>query len=796
MVPEGARDLVRTVTGPSDLPTPMKSDADGTVLATLVTWLQRTFVDAMNVLAAGLTAWDADANRHDATVDTLVTVLEVVGQAYGAAERSRREAFEGEVLASVRGMALFLTSPRADKTNEPLFWRVGLQLAGGILSSKVGVGHGLWLPAVLANLRTRFADVVRATEMPPVERERLVALGASTLASLLGVAPQWALCAEVAEGFIPTALPAAASGAAPSLPLLRVLAAVWRFRSEQRSDRPDVPILQEVASWEAPAFDLALSLLVRLGTSASVPLLREASTAIHYCMLKRGRRSSLNLLTPSQLSACIPTLEQIAFSSDLNSTVNCEVLALATARLTCCKLLDAWENCRADGAGSPVKPASTGDEAAVGAGEENLSVQQVEERELDEDTQLMREIAGPLCFAELQRRFVVTEADVLAVDNSGSADAEDDVDDAQSTISAPQAGEKTASGRATPQETDKMSTVSSAPTGRKVSRRAAMHVMLQRDPLGSLLLWSLLLQRIDSSSVHGWLVRARCVNYLKKTGIASAALFLALRLAGDLLQFKDVSALLPRLAALTSIDVHEASQLNSRQRKAADNTQAANNSIFQGSLQHLAVYAIFRTICTLPAMFRTFWSDDCNRIQKTRLTAFVEERVRVSLIKREIALINLAASAGRWNTSEFTVKGSAVSGEVSAVLSRDETTVEIKVKLPPSYPLKNVEVNCTSRIGVSDGRWRRWVLQIIQLMSMQDGSVVDAVLLWKCNIEKELEGVEPCPICYCTLHTKTLCLPTMACSTCNNKFHSPCLTQWFRSSGKSKCVICQQPWYH
>eukprot|EP01036_Dinobryon_divergens_P027826 gene27826-36664_t len=60
----------------------------------------------------------------------------------------------------------------------------------------------------------------------------------------------------------------------------------------------------------------------------------------------------------------------------------------------------------------------------------------------------------------------------------------------------------------------------------------------------------------------------------------------------------------------------------------------------------------------------------------------------------------------------------------------------------------------------------------------QDGSVVDTVLMWKCSIEKEFDGVEPCPICYCILHAKSLSLPTHL------------------SSGKSKCVICQQEYFY
>ena len=57
-------------------------------------------------------------------------------------------------------------------------------------------------------------------------------------------------------------------------------------------------------------------------------------------------------------------------------------------------------------------------------------------------------------------------------------------------------------------------------------------------------------------------------------------------------------------------------------------------------------------------------------------------------------------------------------------------------------------------MGISEGRWRRWILQIIQLLSHQDGSVLDAILLWKRNVDKEFEGKLCCVLCvygfYCT----------------------------------------------
>jgi E3 ubiquitin-protein ligase DOA10 len=81
----------------------------------------------------------------------------------------------------------------------------------------------------------------------------------------------------------------------------------------------------------------------------------------------------------------------------------------------------------------------------------------------------------------------------------------------------------------------------------------------------------------------------------------------------------------------------------------------------------------------------------------------------------------------------------------------------------------------------------------VTLLSAQDGSVLDALLLWKRNVDKEFQGLEPCPICYSVLAPKTLTLPTLACQTCSNKFHPECLYKWFNSSHKSKCPLCQQP---
>ena len=68
----------------------------------------------------------------------------------------------------------------------------------------------------------------------------------------------------------------------------------------------------------------------------------------------------------------------------------------------------------------------------------------------------------------------------------------------------------------------------------------------------------------------------------------------------------------------------------------------------------------------------------------------------------------------------------------------------------------------------------------------------EAILLWKRNVDKEFEGLEPCPICYSIVHPRNFSLPSIVCQTCNNKFHPDCLYKWFNTSHKNKCPLCQQ----
>jgi hypothetical protein len=360
-----------------------------------------------------------------------------------------------------------------------------------------------------------------------------------------------------------------------------------------------------------------------------------------------------------------------------------------------------------------------------------------------------------------------------------------------------------------------------------VSDSSDYFVESDADYVHTLLLWYLICLKIDAASAVCWNVRAIVGSYMKYSGVLKIIVSKLLAIGNDLtaLGSPSVSVFNPWNNQHQNMNVEMEQFLQSLLVVRTSGPQK-HDDLDHKLVTQLTSLTLHKTVLCLPAMVRYFNSNDANRIQSALLAKFIESFARVSILRREIQLIDkIYASSGTFGgSSGLTVVGSLASGEITAVFvppnADDEATkVEMKIRLPTCYPLKNVEVDCNTKLGLinnsrsanssagssgagagagsgdSSSRNRRWVLQIIQMLAQQDGNVMDAVLLWKRNVEKEFEGVEACPICYSILHPKNMCIPSLACPTCNNKFHNECLYTWFKSSGKSKCVICQQPFF-
>ena len=290
---------------------------------------------------------------------------------------------------------------------------------------------------------------------------------------------------------------------------------------------------------------------------------------------------------------------------------------------------------------------------------------------------------------------------------------------------------------------------------------------LQEDKtLGRLLVWLSILRVVNAAAPEDFRSRPAFVSYLTKAEAVPTVL--------------NVSILFDRT-------------LNSP--KAARGAFEQTPSSFEGmddqfKLDILSSEVIFRTFESLPSLCRRWWEEECPKAYTQRVQSYVERNVAPQILTRELHRMQESAK----NFGDMHVSGSKMSREVTAKYIQDDFTLTVLIRLPPAFPLRSAEVDCSRTLGIPMNRWKRWSLQITQMLNNQGGTLQDALLLWKNNVDKEFDGVEPCPVCYSVLHVKTHKLPSLECTTCHNRFHVDCLQQWFKSSGKSQCVLCQQDW--
>ncbi|KAK6927168.1 hypothetical protein RJ641_008887 [Dillenia turbinata] len=208
---------------------------------------------------------------------------------------------------------------------------------------------------------------------------------------------------------------------------------------------------------------------------------------------------------------------------------------------------------------------------------------------------------------------------------------------------------------------------------------------------------------------------------------------------------------------------------------------AAIHAIIRGSLcsfvkslwplnpEHMASLAgaIFGVMLRiLPAYVRGWFSD-----LHDRSTSFVIECFTKTWSSPPLLKMNY-----------FSVSKSAY--EVVATYTKDEKGMDLVIHLPSSYPLRPVDVDCARCLGISEVKQGKWLLSMMSFVRNQNGALAEAIRIWKSNFDKEFEGVEECPICYCVIHIVDHSRPRLACKTCKHKFHAACMYKWLSTSHK------------
>lgn len=67
----------------------------------------------------------------------------------------------------------------------------------------------------------------------------------------------------------------------------------------------------------------------------------------------------------------------------------------------------------------------------------------------------------------------------------------------------------------------------------------------------------------------------------------------------------------------------------------------------------------------------------------------------------------------------FSVSVSKSANEVIATYTKDETSMDLVIRLPVFYPLRSVDVECTRSLGISEVKQRKWLLSMMAFVRNQ-----------------------------------------------------------------------------
>ncbi|CEP63801.1 ubiquitin-protein ligase RKR1 LALA0_S09e02806g [Lachancea lanzarotensis] len=207
--------------------------------------------------------------------------------------------------------------------------------------------------------------------------------------------------------------------------------------------------------------------------------------------------------------------------------------------------------------------------------------------------------------------------------------------------------------------------------------------------------------------------------------------------------------------------------------------------------KHLLLHLLYVLFKDMGAITSSWWLNLKDRALQTKIEKFITAHISPILVKQELEDVAKRAKKLTDQDESLTVKVNNVTNEIKAGYLVDEQKLEIALKLPANYPLNNIEVHGVSKVGISEQKWKSWILSAQRVMVGMNGSVMDSLELFTKNVNLHFAGFEECAICYSILHAVDRKLPTKVCPTCKNRFHGACLYKWFRSSGNNTCPLCR-----
>ena len=208
------------------------------------------------------------------------------------------------------------------------------------------------------------------------------------------------------------------------------------------------------------------------------------------------------------------------------------------------------------------------------------------------------------------------------------------------------------------------------------------------------------------------------------------------------------------------------------------------------SCAKLACLAMYKFLSTFPSLGRTWWLG-IDRFLSNSVQKVVKKMISSVILNQEIR--NIENRQLEWKEKGLNIISSKAARDITAVFTKSEFSVQVSLQIPNDYPLSPPEPIVTKKVKISEDKTRRWLLSIVQLLQQENSSILEVLLTWREHVERELDGIEDCFICYYLVHPTDKSLPNLPCQVCSNKFHKLCIQKWFNSSHNATCPLCRNP---
>lgn len=221
-----------------------------------------------------------------------------------------------------------------------------------------------------------------------------------------------------------------------------------------------------------------------------------------------------------------------------------------------------------------------------------------------------------------------------------------------------------------------------------------------------------------------------------------------------------------------------------------DSSEGCPGEDFEFELNFLLMHLYYLSFRFLGSHIQTWFNEIRDLQLKQKVEKFSIKFVSPLLVSKLLTEVTQVKDKVESKDENLTIKVNGITNEIKSTYIIDEQTMEMVIKVPFNYPLNNVIVDGPLRLGVKENQWKAWLLASQRVISLANGSIMDAIEVFNKNVNLHFSGFEECAICYSILH-QDLSLPSKNCPTCSNKFHAACLYKWFKSSGSSTCPLCR-----